>query len=224
MRVRCCLLAFIAAMFMLPVRVCAQADSTANISVAADTLASGDSLPHRTRREVHVTSASPEVTHVHTTDSVLRKKHSPKLAIGLSAVLPGAGQVYNRKWWKVPIVYAFLGAGSYCIYHFASEMKVYRTEYRYRMQERFDLIDPQLGYYSDDNILSLKKKYQRYMEISIAATAIFYVLNIIDAAVDAHLFYFDISNDLSLRFTPYFEPQNMLQRTNGGVALALRWK
>ncbi len=224
MKVRCCLLALIAAILVLPFYSFAQADSTTIVPELADSLNESAKSPRQEREMLHVKSATPEVTRVHTTDSVLQKKHSPKLAIGLSAVLPGAGQVYNRKWWKVPIVYAFLGAGSYCIYHFASEMKIYRTEYRYRMQERFDLIDPKLGYYSDDNVLSLKKKYQRYMEISIAATAIFYVLNIIDAAVDAHLFYFDISNDLSLRVTPYFEPQNLLQRTNGGVALALRWK
>ena len=69
------------------------------------------------------------VEHVHTTDSVLRKKHNPKIAIALSAVVPGAGQIYNRKAWKVPIIYAGLAASGYCVYHFAKQTNQYKSVY-----------------------------------------------------------------------------------------------
>ena len=62
------------------------------------------------------------------------------------------------------------------------------------------------------------------MELSIAATAIIYLLDIVDAAVDAHLFYFDISEDLSLQITPQIQPRNYLENESYGVTLALRWK
>lgn len=157
-------------------------------------------------------------------DSVLLKKHNPKLAIGLSAVLPGAGQIYNKKWWKVPIIYAGLGASVYFICSNAVETHTYQLEYRYRMQGNLELLNPQFSSYSDDNVLSLKKYYQRNMEIAIAATAIIYVLNIIDAAVDAHLFYFDISDDLSLQMSPYVTPTSPFQTGNAGVAMFFQLK
>lgn len=211
-----CLLVLIVGLLVMPFVSYAQADISVPASSASDSVLLQD--------EAVVTTHKGKVTRVHTTDSVLQKKHSPKIATSLSAVLPGAGQIYNKRWWKVPIIYAGLGASSYCIYHYATKMKTYRTEYRYRMQGETSMLNPDMSYYSDENVLSLKKKYQRSMELAIAATAIIYTLNIVDAAVDAHLFYFDISNDLSLQFAPYFEPKNMLLPTHGGVSFALRWK
>ena len=165
-----------------------------------------------------------EVISGHTTDSILTKKHNPKIAIALSAVIPGAGQIYNKKWWKMPIIYAGLATSSYLVYRFATRMNIYKKEYRCRMQEGYGIPSPELANYSDDNILTTKKYYQRNMELSIAATAIIYLLNIVDAAVDAHLFYFDISEDLSLQITPQIQPRNYLENESYGVTLALRWK
>ena len=205
------LLVLVTVLLLTPFLSFAQQDSTQIIDNKNDSV-------------VIVADAGQQVTQVHTTDSVLRKKHSPKLAVGLSIVLPGAGQVYNRKWWKVPIIYGCLGASSYCIYHFGSKMKMYRTEYRNRMQGNLSLLNPDLADYGDGNILEMKQKNQRSMEISIAATAIFYVLNIIDAAVDAHLFYFDISDDLTLHWSPYVAPAYQMQPTHAGVCMAFKLK
>lgn len=193
-----------------------------------DTLAAFDTL--QARHIIHQTYSAEdsviaqEVNAGTTTDSVLQKKHNPKLAVGLSIILPGAGQMYNKKWWKVPIIYACLGTSSYFVYRFASKMQIYKTEYRCRMQEGYGTPSPNLTMYSDDNILSSKKKYQRNMEISIAATAILYVLNIIDAAVDANLFYFDISDDLSMQIAPKIQQRTYTEYENYGVSLALKWK
>ena len=168
--------------------------------------------------------SKPEVTHVHTTDSVLKKKHSPKIAIALSLVVPGAGQIYNKKAWKVPIIYTGFLASGFCTYYFNSKRMLYQTEYKNRMQGNTSLLKPQLNYYSDENILSLEQKYQQYMEISIAAIAIVYLLNVIDAAVDAHLYYFDISDDLSMRMSPYYSPDFHLQPAHTGISFAFKLK
>ncbi|MBP5401443.1 MAG: hypothetical protein J6Y35_07435 [Bacteroidales bacterium] len=164
------------------------------------------------------------VTEVHTTDSVLRKKHNPKIAIALSAILPGAGQIYNRKAWKVPIIYAGLEATGFCVYYFAMETNKYKWEYRYRMQGKTDLLNPSLSSKDDETILSMKKLYQRRMEVSIAALTVVYVLNLIDAIVDAHLFYFDISDDLSMRWSPAIQPDPFGRYSGGGVSLTFSFK
>ncbi len=178
----------------------------------------------RSSSHARTTFADAEtVEHVHTTDSALQKKHNPKIAIALSAVIPGAGQIYNRKAWKVPIIYAGLGASGYCVYHFAKKMNDYKFEYRYRMQGKTDLLDPRFASMDDETVLSMKKYHQRNMEISIAATAVVYVLNLIDAIVDAHLFYFDISDDLSMRWSPAVQP-DPFGRYNSGVAVTFSFR
>lgn len=148
---------------------------------------------------------SQKATDTLTTNTKMEKVHNPKVAIALSAVIPGAGQIYNRKWWKVPIVYACLGTASYFIYDFSTQTKRYKMEYRYRTTGELDKLDPKLSMNSDDNILAERNFYRRYMEISIAALAIVYMLNIIDAAVDAHLYYFDISDNLALSVQPFIQ-------------------
>ncbi len=202
----------------------AQSDSV-QIKEKDDVSISPEKKKNTKKNEVFITgSISDSVTTVHTTDSILRKKHSPGLAVGLSAVIPGAGQIYNKKWWKVPIIYAGLGTSIYLTCRFAKKMNTYKYEYRYRMDGTLDKLDPALSGKSDENILSLKKQYQRYMEISIAATGIIYVLNLIDAVVDAHLFYFDISDDLSLKLSPYVQPTPFEHIGGGGIAMTFNLK
>ncbi len=167
---------------------------------------------------------TPQVERVHTTDSALQRKHSPKIAIALSAVLPGAGQVYNRKAWKIPIIYTCIGGGVALSCYFGHEMKSYEKEYIHRANGETALLDPELAEYGDESLISMKKSYTRYMEISIAATGIFYVLNIIDAAVDAHLYYFDISDDLTFHIRPYAQPSFLVAPAHAGVSFSLRWR
>ena len=163
------------------------------------------------------------VERVHTTDSALQKKHSPKIAIALSAVLPGAGQVYNKKAWKIPIIYTCIGGGVALSCYFGHEMKDCEKEYLHRENGEVDLLDPDLSQYANETLITMKKSYTRYMEISIAATGIFYLLNIIDAAVDAHLYYFDISDDLTFHIRPYAQPSFLAAPAHAGVAFSLRW-
>ncbi len=137
-------------------------------------------------------------------------KPSPTVATCLSAAIPGLGQIYNRKYWKVPIVYAGLGASAFMIYYFHNEYVYYRTEYRLRMNPSYDLTsagivstpNPKLATMNTENVYSYENSNRRYMELSIIALSVFYILNIVDATVDAHLTGFNVTDDLSLQVFP----------------------
>ena len=128
---------------------------------------------------------------------------SPKTASILSAVLPGAGQVYNQKYWKVPVVYAALGTTVYFIDFNTKKYRTFRNEYVARLDGDASTT-PSAEYASldDSQIETAKVYYKRMLDISYASLGIVYLLNIVDASVDAHLFTFDVSEDLSLNWQP----------------------
>ncbi len=130
-------------------------------------------------------------------DDTVTVVHSPKKAAIMSACLPGLGQVYNRKYWKVPVVYAGLGASVYAISFNRSKYLDYRQAYISRTDGDPATTDPFEGYYSESNLLDLRNYYRHNLELSVIITSFIYILNIVDASVDAHLFDFDISDDLS---------------------------
>ncbi|TVR77031.1 MAG: hypothetical protein EA412_12140 [Chitinophagaceae bacterium] len=152
--------------------------------------------------------------------------HSPARAAFLSAVLPGAGQVYNRKYWKLPIIYAGFAGLGYSIYFNAGEYRNFRNAILTRLDDNPDTTDPYEDIYTTENLITLKNYYRRNLDISVVASILLYALNIIDATVDAHLFEFDVSDDLSLQLfnydavsQPYFTGFQ-----NGSVNFTLRWK
>lgn len=139
---------------------------------------------------------------------------NPKRALWLAIVLPGAGQIYNRKYWKLPIVYGgFVG----CLY----AMRWNNQMYRDYSQAYMDLMDndPNTQSYNQflhlgntiteenksryENLFKKRKDYYRkYRDLSIFALIGVYALSVIDAYVDASLSQFDISEDLSLKIEP----------------------
>lgn len=123
--------------------------------------------------------------------------HSPRKAAYL-AIVPGLGQIYNKKYWKVPIVYAGFGTLAYFI-HFNQK------GYLKWKQAYIDFPDYDLEYdfpLTLEQIDRTKNSYKRYRDLSIIGTAGFYILQIIDATVDAYLFDWDISEDLSMKLEP----------------------
>ncbi|MDD2412428.1 MAG: DUF5683 domain-containing protein [Bacteroidales bacterium] len=133
--------------------------------------------------------------------------HSPKKAAIYSAVLPGLGQAYNQKYWKIPIVYAGLGGSAYFFYANNKEYQVFRKELQARFLNETENLNPKFANYSESNLVSLKNYYQRNRELSILVAVVVYALNILDASVDAHLFSFDVSDDLSFSIQPFTIPQ-----------------
>jgi hypothetical protein len=142
----------------------------------------------------------------------------------LCSIIPGGGQIYNRKYWKVPVIYTLLGTSCYFLTNYASEMLLYRREFINRRDGNTELLIPALAQYPDENILALKQTAQRNMEICIGATAIIYTLNFIDALVDAHLYYFDVSDDLSLQWSPSVRPNPMNSSPSYGVSVVLSFR
>jgi Family of unknown function (DUF5683) len=149
-------------------------------------------------------------------DSIPRvKDHSPLFAGLASAILPGTGQVYNRKYWKVPIVYAGLATAGYFIYYNGKVYFTIRNNLNSRValdsvpQPRFLIVNllfsntnEDLNLRSDAELLVLQDEYRKYFTLSLIAGGAVYLLNVLDAVVDAHLFHFDVSDDLSLDVHP----------------------
>ncbi|MFN4123928.1 MAG: DUF5683 domain-containing protein [Flavobacteriales bacterium] len=125
--------------------------------------------------------------------------HSPRKATMLSAVLPGAGQFYNKKYWKIPIVYAGFGALAYSVGFNQQNYRFFKDEL-IRRQQGIGGLDPDLERYSNANLDELQSFYRRNRDLSFIGIALLYVVNIIDSTVDAHLFEFDMSDDLSLKW------------------------
>ena len=154
--------------------------------------------------------------------STIPKKHSPKKAALMSAALPGLGQIYNKKYWKLPIVYVGLGALAYSINYNQTKYIKYRTAYKYRIDGDAGTMDEFEGKYSESNLGTLTQYYHRYRDLSVIGTAALYLLNIVDASVDAHLFTFDVSEDLSLIFHPALINTACAKGYTSGIALIIK--
>lgn len=143
----------------------------------------------------------------------LRPNHSPQKATIMSACLPGLGQIYNGKWWKTPIIYAGFGALGYFDATNIIKYKRYLLAYRFstgNMKEGEVPTEEAIALaetYSADQLQSYKNRYLRNIEIFSLIMAVWYGLNIVDACVDGHLYYYDVSEDLGISIDPYF-PKN----------------
>lgn len=138
-------------------------------------------------------------------DPVIMEKveqHSPRKATILSAVLPGAGQIYNKKYWKLPILYGGFAAVGYAIHWNQDRYITYKDALAIRIDGNEETIDNFEEIYSEENLRTLKDFYRRNRDLSIIIGGIVYVLNILDAHIDAHLFYFDVTDDLGMKISP----------------------
>lgn len=171
-----------------------------------------------------ICQAQSDTTFIELPDSVLEKQHSPTKASLMSACLPGLGQFYNKKYWKIPIVYAGLGIMTYFIVFNASEYTIYKGAY---IELSNGITD---GKYADltqkykkEDLLSAREYYQRNLEVSCLITAVWYALQILDATVDAHLSTFNISDKLSLKASPSFQPVGLTGQNSTGIKLSLNF-
>ena len=145
-----------------------------------------------------------------------KKPHSPTKATIMSACLPGLGQIYNGKWWKVPIVYAGLGGLGYLVYSNYYEYKSYLHAYEYKTGylpegTTLNTYETELaGKYADSQLQTYKESYRRSVELYSIITVAWYGLNILDACVDGHLYSYDISDDLSISIDPYLRHMETL--------------
>lgn len=129
----------------------------------------------------------------------IQKEKSSKKAAIYSAMIPGSGQIYTKKYWKVPIIYAGLITSGYFIKNNQDNYNIYKEAALTSIENNYE---NQLNLtYSE--LINLKNLYRRNREISYFSFVGTYILNIIDASVNAHLFNFDVSDDISLNIHPY---------------------
>ncbi|MCW5907035.1 MAG: hypothetical protein KIS94_04195 [Chitinophagales bacterium] len=132
------------------------------------------------------------------------KRHSPTKAAVFSAVLPGLGQGYNKKYWKIPIVYAGFAGLGYAVYYTATEFKGYRNAYRLQVDKDPATLGEYRGIDDAATLKSYRDYFKRNLDISAICMAVWYTLNIVDATVDAHLFEWNMKDDLNISWNPVF--------------------
>ncbi len=143
-----------------------------------------------------------------------KKEHSPRKAWMYSALLPGLGQAYNKKYWKIPIIYAGMGTLFYLAQERNKQYKKYKEGYidflNYQegdsLATSFKKLD-KINIDSDDKQIQdqlewYKDQYRRNRDLMIIGMAGVYFLNIIDSMVDAHFYDYDVSDDISLKIEP----------------------
>ena len=151
----------------------------------------------------------------------------------MSACLPGLGQIYNGKWWKVPIVYAGLGGLGYLVYSNYSEYSSYLHAYDFKTGDlpegmTLNAHETELANkYASNQLQTYKESYRRDFEFYTILTVAWYGLNILDACVDGHLYNYDISDDLSLSVDPYLrhaeQPIKIPQYAQVGLSFKLNF-
>lgn len=155
-----------------------------------------------------------------TTFESVAKEHSPTRAALLSAVLPGLGQAYNKKFWKIPIVWAGFGTFGYFINWNNNNYQFYRKQLIYEVAG-----DPNFPNETglDKATLQRARDYYRRNRDQLAIYGIlFYFLQIVDAHVDAHLIEFDVNQDLSVKLEPGYIPLDV-GGYNSGLSIKVKF-
>lgn len=147
----------------------------------------------------------------------------PAKAAFYGAVLPGLGQAYNKDYWKLPIVYGALGTGIYFAVDNSREFQRYRTAFKQRLAGRpdeFTIVDPLTGesteLFNNDQLIDIQDTFRRNKDLAILITAAMYVLQIVEANVDAHLSQYDVSDDIT--FAPDMQTDDL------GMAMSYGFK
>jgi hypothetical protein len=157
---------------------------------------------------------------------------APAKAAFFSAVLPGLGQAYNKKYWKIPMVYAALGSSLYGYLNSQSAYTEFRNAFKSRRagfmtDKYYDLnnsgLVPGSPDISDSSLQKAQELAQDNRDLALVVTIGIYALNIIDANVDAHLKQFNVSQDLSFQWSPTLEKSGINQQWYTGVQLSLRY-
>jgi hypothetical protein len=145
----------------------------------------------------------------------ITKVHSPTKATIMSLVFPGLGQAYNRKYWKMPIIYAGMGISIYFATTNSKSFKKFKTAYTDRVDNDPLTVDEYVDELSGEGLKANMDYHQRNKDLSYIVAGLFYVLNIVDAAVDAHLFNFPKNDNLSFNFQPSIELSDNNQVASG---------
>jgi hypothetical protein len=159
-------------------------------------------------------------------DTAKKKEFIPRVAAIRSAILPGLGQIYNKKYWKLPIVYGVMGiSGGVFLFNlkqYKDTRFAYSVKYNMRVfktdSAKYDKIRDDLKPLSEESLRFYRNQYRRDIDYSAIVFILMWGLNVVDATVDAHLKSFDVTPDLSLKIKPGYSD---FAKTNG-LSLILR--
>ena len=201
----------------------------------ADSIATADSIAAENKKKLLEITSAPVLKESEVPADSLKKEIDQKIwvpnptkATWLALVIPGGGQIYNRKYWKLPIFYGGFAGCAYALTWNSKMYKDYSTAYKDAMNGNMqsssitDLLPP--GYkISETQLKELLRKrkdtYRRYRDLSIFAFIGVYLLSVIDAYVDAELSNFDITPDLSMKVEPAVIDNRINNSSNRSVGL-----
>lgn len=144
---------------------------------------------------------------------------APSKAAFYSAIIPGMGQIYNKKYWKVPLVYGGMGLSIYYYSWNNKKYHEYRDAYKDRLAGRE--VTGELAPLDNERLIRAQRFHQRNRDLSLLITIGIYVLNIVDANVDAHLLQFNVNENLSLR--PELQQNTIDYKHNMGLSLSYQF-
>ncbi len=173
------------------------------------------------------TSVSIEESPIIANESLIKKEIDPlrpAKAAFYSAIFPGLGQAYNKRYWKIPIVWGAIGAGVYFYVRNDRQYDRYREAYKSRLAGFKD--DEFYGsggtpLISNDGLIRAQEQFRKNKELSLLITFGLYALNIIDANVDAHLLQFNVDENLSL--SPHYQYNEMENTSDLGLTLNFKF-
>jgi hypothetical protein len=128
------------------------------------------------------------------------RTHSPRKAVIMSAIIPGMGQIYNKKYWKVPIIYGAGGTFVYFLGYYQDKYTKFRTALANGKEGQVFKIDGRE--YPFGSLETGQNFYRRYRDLNALGITVIYFLNIVDAMIDAHFFYYDVSDNLTMHIQP----------------------
>jgi len=151
------------------------------------------------------------------------KKYNPRVATFRSAVLPGWGQAYNKKYWKIPIIYGVLGTTAAVYLYNLKTYKLLKEAVILRSDSdplNDSLVDPKFINFSTESIRSNRNSFRQNIDYSVLFFLLFWGINVVDATVDAHLKSFDVSDNISFRVKPGYDPN----ANTAGISLVFTFK
>jgi hypothetical protein len=159
--------------------------------------------------------------------SYVAPKKNPKLAGWMSFFLPGAGQFYNHQYWKIPVIYGTFGTLIYVSQFYNVRYKQLKNDERYFLaQAGGNTSYTGKSFYNLTNeadIVRYMRKYRRYRDLCYLGTFLVYIMNIFDAVVDAHLYDYNITDDIAMRIEPYAAPEVFGCNANFGAKFIIRF-
>ncbi len=149
---------------------------------------------------------------------------NPKIAGWLSFAVPGAGQIYNGQYWKLPIIYGGLGTLIYVSQFYNTRYKQLKNDEHFLLGDSLSTGYNIFGLTNESDVSGYMLKYRRYRDLCFVGVALVYLMNIFDAVVDAHLYDYDISDDIALRVEPVAtSPVLAFQKPAFGARIVLRF-